>query len=108
MFRSRDSGGAPKSSWFRFKLRTLFVVTALIAILAGAIRRAHDLEAEAQRHEDIGLEYAYRSMEIRANDNIDPEVALALAKYHRNLSDAYRQAIYRPWLRVDDPLSPAP
>jgi hypothetical protein len=79
---------------------------AAVGVALMVVRRAQRLESEAQHHELLGIDYAERCLEIRFNDNIDPESAQALAKYHRNLSDAYRAAVYRPWLIVREATPP--
>jgi hypothetical protein len=92
--------------WFSWSLRGLLALVTLIAVAAGFLKRADSLQRLADLHDHRGLDFAQRSMELRAGETIDPEHALALAKYHRNLADAYRYAAYRPWIIVSEPPLP--
>lgn len=109
--------------WLQFRLRTIFLLTALVAAATAFFIRAQQLREAAERHDKerytaeffcVVCEdsyYRYRSAE-HANDDAQAYVDAwrSVADHHASLRDKCQSAVWMPWvsLRPDPPSPPVP
>lgn len=94
---------APKRRWFQYRLRTLLMVTTLVAAGLGSILGRIDyLKRYAEFHEREASRYIDGSLEVNGlySETDNPYAQERL--YHLRIADAYRSACYRPWTIVDE------
>ena len=117
-------------SAYQFRLRTLFVLTAVVAVVLGLYARSKRLEGMARFHtaQRREMEERYRSIILDAAKTWRPEYGAAgrwrgvvflpedrakikqcetLAAYHVEAADCYRRGAESPWLPVWLPKAPA-
>lgn len=104
----RKSDDAP----MRFSLRHLLIFTTFCGVLCAGYVRYRHLEGQAQEH----LRQAQAVAEARimsaaytgywlptAWDDYDRQESL-----HRQIAAEYRQQIWRPWVKITEPVKPLP
>lgn len=109
----------PSRHWFRFRLRTLFVVVAVCAIALGLWRRASHLNERYRFHKIHGLTNLL--WQYSDDTHLPPPEELATyyeqtayhkaqAEYHQAMMDKCGRMIWRPWVVLESepekPLEP--
>jgi hypothetical protein len=109
---------APKRRWFRWSLRTMFVVVTVAAIVTnGLLQRQRSVIHAALAHNYAAIAACAQNNQAMPNFPFDSfpsarnKVAqaqyTALYRHHQGLSEKYQRAIWRPWLILEsDPLPP--
>lgn len=98
--------------FLQFRLRTLLLLTALISVgLAGYVRQRR-LEGLARMHvRQAELVAEHRlwlySVSFHVPEGEWAKIDLQEAQ-HRQLAAEYRQKIWRPWVRITQPVPPLP
>lgn len=110
----------PKRSWFQFSLKGLLILVTAVAILLGwrlaflkrqaAFHRSErDLhQSEMNRCLEISKKRSWEIIEGSGNQEdldsarVDLKKQVELFNFHRDLEFSYSQAIYRPWMLIDE------
>jgi hypothetical protein len=111
----RMSNHAPERRWFRFSVRTLFVILTVSALVAGFWKRADQLQHRAHIHRLRAFGYALENTgpalrptedEIIHQDRLRARRA-ASADFHWAMANKYQRAVCQPWACLwPDPVEP--
>ena len=101
-----------RREWFRFSLRTLFVAVTVFAVAGFLWRRADTLRRQSEEQMNQAdmfwqvVDALNRLPTLNAKQESLRDQFQAKFEHHAELSEKYREAIWRPWVTVDDGLPP--
>ncbi len=101
---------AMKTTYLQFRIRTLLILTALIAVvLAGYVRQGR-LERMARMHvRQAELVAKHRQWLYSVSFHVPEEEWTKIderERLHQQIAAEYRQQIWRPWVRITQPVPP--
>lgn len=109
--------------WLRFRLRTLLGAVAVVALTLGLLRYCYYLSIISIVHAQVGAGYGVAALRARDNiawinygvDGFPSEKNRKLEvrytarwRYHHELSEKYRRAVWQPWLALQRDPDPPP
>jgi hypothetical protein len=108
---------ALKRRWFRWSLRTMLVVIALVALMLGsglALRaRADRLVKRASWHDEEASRFSFSAKlqqigglgfpEFKEREEARQRAEQAIADDHKSMAAKCRRAIWRPWIQLEEP-----
>lgn len=90
----------------RFRVRSLLVAVAIVAVLIWAVR----MGSRSYVYYQLARQYSFNELDWRltgANGRFRREFSFECANYFAKLAAKYRRAMWRPWQSVEpDPLAP--
>ena len=97
---------------FQFRIRTLLLVTAIVAVVLAGYVRARRLEGMAKMHERQAELVVEHRLFLQSVSFHVPELEWLKInereRLHRQIAGEYRRKIWRPWLGIKRPNSPLP